>query len=177
MADEPLFMAIRDSDPAYRQTVRNAQSSLAEFRRLLQSKDAAQWYPCVKTRITAGQESAFIWLSVVRVLPSGFVASVFEIPPEFQGVRVGDRIQVPDEDVMDWMVNRDGELHGGFSLRYQRSLLPPEKHAWYDEHIGVSKYADPIVTVRLPDSPPMQPALAKSVFARFRKWLGHDRGQ
>lgn len=143
MADEPIFMAIRGSDPAFQQTVRDAQASLPEFRRLLKSEHAAQWYPCVKTRVTAGEESAFIWLSVVEVLPSGFVASVFEIPGEFEGIRVGDEIQVADTDVMDWMINRDGELLGGFSLRYQRSKLPPDKRAEFDEHVGVSKYAEP----------------------------------
>ena len=142
MADEPIFMAIRGSDPAYQQTVRDAQASLPEFRGLLQSEHTAQWYPCIKTRVTAGEHSAFIWLSVVEVLPSGFVASVFEIPWEFEGIGVGDEMEVPDTDVMDWMINRDGELHGGFSLRYQRSKLPPEKRAGFDEHIGVSSYAE-----------------------------------
>jgi uncharacterized protein YegJ (DUF2314 family) len=140
MADEPMFMAIRDSDPAFQQTVRDAQASLAEFRRHLLSERAAGWSPCVKTRVTAGQESAFVWLLVVQATPSGFVASVFEIPPEFEGLRVGDRLHVSDDEVMDWMVNQDGVLRGGFSLRHQRSLLPPEKHAWYDQYIGVSEY-------------------------------------
>lgn len=140
MADEPLFMAIRDSDPEFQQTVRDAQLSLPEFRRLLRAKEAAG-YPCVKTRIIDGDEAAFVWLLVVRATRSGFVASVFEIPPQFKGVRVGDELAVPNREVMDWMVNREGELHGGFSLRYQRSKLPPERHAWYDAHIGVTKYA------------------------------------
>lgn len=141
VTDEPLFIATRDTDPAFLQTVRDAQASLVGFRRLLQSSQAAEWYPCVKTRLTAGSETAFVWLLVVRVMRSGFMASVFEIPPQFEGVRVGDEVRVSDDEVMDWMLNQNGVLHGGFSLRYQRSLLPPEKHAWYDRHIGVSEYA------------------------------------
>lgn len=142
MADEPIFMAIRGSDPAFQQTVRDAQASLPDFRRLLRSEHAGQWYSCIKTRVSAGEERAFIWLSVVGVLPSGFVAGVFEIPKEFDGIRVGDEIQVAEKDVMDWMVIGDGELHGGFSLRYQRSKLPPEERGGFDEHMGVSKYAE-----------------------------------
>ncbi len=140
---EPQFMAIRDSDPEFRQTVLDAQSSLPDFRRLLRSAGSADWFPCVKTRVTAGKETAFIWLLVVRASLAGFVTSVFEIPPEFEGVRVGDQISVPDAEVMDWMVNQGGILRGGFSLRYQRSKLPPERLAWFDQHIGVSEYAEP----------------------------------
>ena len=140
--EEPLFMAIRDSDPEFRQTVLNAQASLHEFRSLLLSPGSAEWYPCVKTRLTAGEESAFVWLLVVCDTATGFVASVFEIPPEFEGIRVGDEVTVADVAVMDWMVNKFGTLRGGFSLRYQRSKLPPERRAWFDQHVGVSHYAE-----------------------------------
>src|SRR5262245_19943214 len=141
MADEPLFMAIRASDPAFQQSVRDAQRTLPEFRRLLQSEGVEEWHPCVKTRVTAGDERAFLWLLVVRLSPTGFVTSVFEVPAEFEGIAVGDEIEVVSDAVMDWMVNKAGVLHGGYSLRYQRSLLPPEKWAWYDEYIGVTEYA------------------------------------
>ena len=61
------------------------------------------------------------------------------MPPEFEGVRVGDQLHVFDDGVMGWMVNQDGVLRGGFSL-HQRSLLPAEKHASYAQYIGVSEY-------------------------------------
>jgi len=148
MADEPLFMAIRDSDPEFQQTVLDSHASLHEFRRLLRSPGSAQWYPCVKTRLTARKEVAFVWLLVVRDTSSGFVATVFEIPPEFKGIRVGDQVNISDAEVMDWMANQAGVLRGGFSLRYQRSKLPPERRAWFDQHIGVSEYAEPGATPR-----------------------------
>lgn len=143
MADEPLFMAIRGSDPEFRQTVLDAQASLADFRLLLRQSGSAEWYPCIKTRLKDGKEKAFIWLLLVRDTTVGFVTTVFEIPPEFKGIRVGDEINVSDAEVMDWMVNRSGKLSGGFSLRYQRSKIPPEERASFDEHIGVSEYAEP----------------------------------
>lgn len=71
---------------------------------------------------------------------SGFWASIFEIPPEFTSYKVGDEVDVPETAVLDWMLNQDGVLHGGFSLRYQRSLLPEEKRAEFDRHIGVVRY-------------------------------------
>jgi uncharacterized protein YegJ (DUF2314 family) len=143
MAEEPLFMAIYASDPEFRQTVADAQRSLHTFRQLLRSKDSAKWYPSVKTRLTVGKETAFIWLLVVDDTSAGFVATVFEIPPEFKGIRVGDQVSVPDTEIMDWMANQSGVLRGGFSLRYQRSKLPPERQAWFDQHVGVLEYAEP----------------------------------
>jgi uncharacterized protein YegJ (DUF2314 family) len=142
MTEEPLFMAIRETDPEFRQTVVDAQRSLHAFRQLLRSKDSAEWYPSVKTRLTAGKETAFIWLLVVDDTSAGFVATVFEIPPAFEGIRVGDQVSVSDTEVMDWMVNQSGVLRGGFSLRYQRSKLPPERQASFDQRVGVLEYAE-----------------------------------
>lgn len=101
MAEEPLFMAIRDSEPEFRQTVQCAQASLHDFRRLLCLPGSAEWCPCIKTRLTAGEATAFVWLLVVCDTSSGFVATVFEIPPEFKGIQVGDQMNVSDAEVMD----------------------------------------------------------------------------
>jgi hypothetical protein len=79
-------------------------------------------------------------LRYIPVFPPGFVASVFEMPPEFEGLRVGDQLNVSDDGVMGWMVNPDGGLRGGLSLRHQRSLLPAEMHGWYAQYFGGSEY-------------------------------------
>ena len=143
MSDDPIFMAVAANDPLWRKTVLDAQASLPEFRSLLESEHASKWYPSIKTRITSGEDTALMWLSVVKVLSSGFLAELYEIPPEFEGVRVGDQRVVRDEEVLDWMMNQNGTLRGGFSVRYQRSKLPPEEWAEFDAYVGISDYGDP----------------------------------
>jgi uncharacterized protein YegJ (DUF2314 family) len=141
MSDEPLFMALRESDPEYQQTIADARRTLPEFRLLIDLCRASGAVPCIKTMLVDGGESAPIWLAGAVSRGTGFAASVFEIPPQFPSYKVGDVVEVEESAVLDWMVNDDGVLHGGFSLRYQRSKLPPERQAWFDEYLGVSKYA------------------------------------
>lgn len=140
MADEPLFMGVRESDPAFQQTIREARATLPEFRRMLASAEAGHAIPLVKVQLTDRQERALLWLIVRGVQGSGLGASVFEIPPEFTSYQAGDEVDVPENAVLDWMLNQDGVLHGGFSLRYQRSLLPEDKRAEFDRHIGALRY-------------------------------------
>ncbi|HYW14238.1 MAG TPA: DUF2314 domain-containing protein [Longimicrobium sp.] len=140
MADEPLFMGVRDSDPAFQQTIRDARATLPEFRRLLASPQLGDAFPLVKIDLADQQARAVLWLIVRGVQAAGFRASIFEIPSEFAGYKVGDVLDVPETAVLDWMLNQDGVLHGGFSLRYQRALLPEEKRAEFDRHIGVLRY-------------------------------------
>ena len=141
MANDPQFMNIPADDPEYRQTILDAQESLPLFRALLRLPGEGNALVCIKTRLTVGEASAFVWLMVIKPTVDGFVASVFEIPPEFVGVKVGDKIEVASGDVTDWMYNMGGLLHGGYSLRYQRTHLAPDQQAWFDEHIGVKQYA------------------------------------
>ncbi len=42
---------------------------------------------------------------------------------------------------MDWyLLTESGDLSGGYSLRYQCSLMPDDKKAEYDNHVGVKSY-------------------------------------
>ena len=76
-----------------------------------------------------------------RISGTGFVAAFFEISEAFTNYEVGDEIEIPEAELLDWMVNDQGTLHGGFSIRYYRSTLPPEEREDYDSYIGVTKYA------------------------------------
>jgi uncharacterized protein YegJ (DUF2314 family) len=141
MADEPRFFGLPKGNPGMQKAVEEANATLADFRRMIVAPGARAWRPCIKTRIVSGEEEAFIWLAVVRISGSAFVGRVFEIPPQFKNIHVKDEIEVSDNCVTDWMLNRNGTLYGGFSLRYQRSLLPPEKHAQFDRQLGVTGYS------------------------------------
>ena len=141
MADEPLFMAIDSDNPLYQAAIEQARASMAQFLAHIAVARFTGLIPCIKARITAGDEEAFLWLMNARPDGPDFVAEVFEIPPAFAGIAAGDEIRVPRDEILDWMVNEDGVLHGGFSLRYQRSLLPEDRRAWFDEHIGVTRFS------------------------------------
>ena len=85
--------------------------------------------------------TANLWLLVVGLDGADFAGKFVDLPPEFTSFAPDDLVRVGEADVLDWMVNDDGDLHGGFSLRLQRSQLPLEQRAGYDEFIGVRRYA------------------------------------
>ena len=114
--------------------------TIPEFRALLRLPGEANALVAVKTRLTDGDQAALVWLMLIKPTSRGFLASVFEIPPSFTTVQIGDKFEVPDAELSDWMYNMGGILHGGFSLRGQREQLPPEQRDAFDERIGVTQY-------------------------------------
>lgn len=130
---------VRSSDPAYQECVTNARATLDEFRSMLLRYDS---HSClIKTKLDDGQSSGFVWLFNTTISGDGFTAELFEVPPSVPLLKVGQVFDVPDDDVIDWMINDDGTLYGGYSLRYHRANLPPDERPAFDEHVGVTKYS------------------------------------
>jgi len=146
---EPKFVAIASADAEFRAAYAQAAATLPHFIALLQKQDDAIF--SAKLRFRDPDESerlgkdqfAFIWLSWVEYDPDDrvFSGEFFELPAEFRKWHhVGQQLVFEPEDIFDWMVLRDGHLHGGFTLRVSRSRLPANKQKDYDRHVGVSVY-------------------------------------
>lgn len=129
---------MQGSDPGYQATIESARNSLHDFRELIPRFDP--WSIMVKTELNDGHGRAFVWLSNTRPTETGFTAELFEVPDAISGFAVGQSFDIPVDSVLDWMINDNGELHGGFSLRYHRSSLTPKEQADFDTHIGVTHY-------------------------------------
>lgn len=139
----PRINQIRDTDPAYQQTIRDAHATLGQFRDMLPADGSPRFDAMVKTLIKEGKHHANMWLCNARIAGKGgkdFVAELFEISDVFKKHQVGDEVKVSEKALLDWMVNDNGVLHGGYSIRYYRSTLPEDERAEYDEHIGVVQY-------------------------------------
>ncbi len=138
----PTFSRIDSRDAEYQQTIQDAQASLDWFRDQLPNDGTPRHNASIKTEVTQDENRAFMWLTSTRKSGAGFVAEFFEVPAMLSPWQVGDRLDIEADAVMDWMINKDGVLFGGFSLRYQRLQLPEVERAQYDEFLGVTRYAE-----------------------------------
>jgi uncharacterized protein YegJ (DUF2314 family) len=132
---------VQHSSPEYQQTIREARASLDVFRSMLPTDGSPRWNAMVKTKLSHDETNVFMWLSHVRLSGENFLAEFFEVPAEFTAYEVGDRLEVTEDALTDWMINDDGTLHGGFSVRLIRATLPEDERSAYDEYIGVTRYA------------------------------------
>lgn len=139
-AGEPLFMLISDKEIA--DAAKSAQSSLSQFRELIGKSLVTDTSPIIKTRFSNSDGGGiWLWLAVRELADDGFFAMVFEAPPEFPNLAAGSNHFILDTQVADWAYVKSGVMHGGYSLRVQRSRLPEEKRASYDGFVGAESYA------------------------------------
>jgi uncharacterized protein YegJ (DUF2314 family) len=137
----PRFAHVRSSDPAYQQTISAAQESIATFRAMLPADGSPRPDALIKTQLVDGGNSAFMWLNNTATEGDNFTAELFEVPDTLPNYSVGGRQVVAVKEVMDWMVNENGRLTGGFSLRYNRARMSDAEKLDFDRHIGVTEYA------------------------------------
>ena len=137
----PRFNQVKDSDKEFQQSVRDAQASLNQFRKLIKSSKESGAMPMIKTRLVDGEHSALMWLGNAKEINGGIAGELFELPANFNNHKVGQWIEVAEGAILDWMVNDDGVLYGGFSIRIVRSKKPESERTQYDEYIGVTRYA------------------------------------
>jgi len=134
------FDQVQTSDPAYQQTIQDAHDSIERFRAMLPVDGSSRSDALIKTRLVDGDNSAFMWLNNTAIDDDNFIAELFEVPDMLPSYSVGDRQTVALADLMDWMVNDNGRLTGGFSLRYHRAGLSEAEKADFDRHIGVTEW-------------------------------------
>ena len=131
---------VNSQDDEFQLTIQRAQETLVQFREMFANFEP--WSPLIKVELSNRNSNGrcFVWLNHVREIKGGFVAQVFEIPPTLEGFEIGEHIDVRFEEVLDWMINDHGRLHGGFSIRYFRDQVPEHERDAFDEHLGVHTY-------------------------------------
>ena len=141
IAPGPRFDHVRSGDPAYQQTIVDAQESVEQFRAMLPSDGTPRPNALIKTKLVDGDNSAFMWLNKTASEGDNFTAELFEVPETLPNYKIGVRYVVKLEQLMDWMVNQNGRLTGGFSLRYNRARMSDADKLDFDQYIGVTEYA------------------------------------
>lgn len=136
---DPGAKLVTNASGAFAAEAERARASLDEFRRLIAADIGSA---LVKVRVEDADAVVNMWLFVIAVSPDGFTGEFFEAPPSLPSWHAGDRLDVPNGDVLDWMVNDDGTMHGAFSLRAERDALTDDAaRAEFDDYIGARDWA------------------------------------
>ena len=139
------FMDIQAQNAAYQHTIVLAQATLQRFKQQLAQLDEEQ-YACVKVFLPETQdatEGANIWLMQPFFEANHCYAQPFELPEEMTWLSVGQWLKFAEEDILDWYIlPATGEVQGGYSLRYQRSLLQAEQQNAFDQRVSLSRFVD-----------------------------------
>ena len=146
---EPLFMTVPSNGEELSHAHARAAASMAEFRAHIERQ--GDHICSAKLRFKDPNESnrtgndvlLFLWLTAIEynTTSGSYIGTFFEVPPELSEWHcAGQKLEFDGADIFDWMVNDDGILHGGFTLRVNRKRLPEGEREAFDRYVGVRQW-------------------------------------
>jgi uncharacterized protein YegJ (DUF2314 family) len=146
---EPPFSGVRGDDVEMRQAYAEAAGSVEQFVEHIRAGGSSTCAAKLRFKDPGLSEKlgedrfVYLWLANVEILDDGaFIGTFFQVPAELmQWHEVGQQLQFEQADIFDWFVNEDGLMHGGFTMRVQRSRLPAGERPAFDAYTGVNEWA------------------------------------
>lgn len=127
---EERTVQVPEGDPEMGAAIAKARATLDVFWTALAAKAPGTETFSLKVEITDGIEVEHFLTSQVEQTADGRIFANIDNYPQFvRNVTFGQRIEVPQADISDWMFWRDGKVVGGETLRVLLKRMTPDERA------------------------------------------------
>ena len=142
--DEPVFMAMGQNNPKLAIALEQAGETLPDFIDAFCAGRHSESPFVVKACFLGEDEEdrVHIWVLLNQLHEGDLVCSPIQIPEGFSGLQEDQLFILRQEQVEDWMINVDGLIYGGYSLRLAREMTSDAEKPEFDEHIGLRDFTD-----------------------------------
>lgn len=112
---------VPDDDPGMRAAYAKARKTLPDFWARVARPAAGELFSVKLRYVARSGGDELIWANHPVLLGRQVTAVIDNEPVDIQGLKIGDRVTVSVDRVVDWIINRGGKIHGGYTIR---ALLP-----------------------------------------------------
>jgi uncharacterized protein YegJ (DUF2314 family) len=122
---------VADNDAEMDAAIKEARSTLPQFWNAFEKPGKNESGFSLKVGITDKGRTEYFWLMDLE-RRDGKVFGTIDNEPEFvHTVKLGDRIEIPDADIADWLYMRDGKMVGNRTMRALFKHMSPEEVEQY----------------------------------------------
>lgn len=126
-----------DLDEEMNKAIGQAQNTLAVLRRAMIAPKPSYAFLSVKVRFISRTGIEDMWTVPEDYIESKFVVRMVEGVTLQQGAHPDHLVEVPPDQILDWMIlEKDGTVIGGYTLRLEYERLTPEQQKQYDKVTG-----------------------------------------
>lgn len=126
------------ADEELAQAIRQAQETLHIWRGEFLAPKKAYAMTSLKVRFAKGENIEDMWTEPLYVLDNTYTVRMVEGVTVEEGIHPNRLLDVRPEDIIDWMLlEKDGTLLGGYTLRLEYKRMTPEQQKRYIEITGI----------------------------------------
>ena len=126
------------ADEELAEAVRQAQETLHIWRQEFLAPKKPYSMTSLKVRFSNDEEVEDMWTEPIYILDNTYTVRMVEGVTLEQGAHPDRLLDVKPEDIVDWMLlEEDGTLVGGYTLRLEYKRMTPEEQKKYIEITGI----------------------------------------
>src|SRR5262245_35147483 len=103
---------VSDNDPEMNAAIGKARNSLPQFWQVFEHPTRGESDFFIKVRIKDANGTEHFWITDIERKDGHISGRINNDPNIVKNVKDGDRIEIPQQDISDWMYYRDGKMVG-----------------------------------------------------------------
>jgi uncharacterized protein YegJ (DUF2314 family) len=123
------IVAYNTGDAAMNAARTKARATLPRFHELMAAGTSGTYV--VKFPLTQNGATEHIWLQLTAYSDGTYQGLLADRPVNGNQYRMGDRMEVPEADVEDWMISDGKKIYGGYTARVALKDMPKEQAERY----------------------------------------------
>ena len=130
-----------DPDKEFEKAVRQAQDTLYILRQAFLAPKPSYAFMSVKVRFATDQGTEDMWTEPIDLLDNVYTVRMVEGVTLELKAHPDRYVEVSPDEIIDWMIlEKDGTVHGGYTLRLEYKRLSPEEQKKYKERTGYLRF-------------------------------------
>jgi uncharacterized protein YegJ (DUF2314 family) len=118
---------VADDDPQMKQAIASARARLPEFWTIFEQPSSGETNFALKVEITDASGTEFFWASNLERQDGKIFGVIDNDPNTVKSVKLGQRIEIPEDKIADWTYIRDEKIYGNLTMRPLLKTLPKEQ--------------------------------------------------
>lgn len=124
-------VAVASGDEAMEAAVATARAHLPLFWEVFGRRDRDESGFSLKARIADDNGVEYFWLTDIERRDGRILGRINNDPTVVTIVKLGDKVEVPEEIITDWLYLREGKMVGNYTLRVLFDYMPPDEVSRY----------------------------------------------
>ena len=111
------FSTVSEDDPEMIAAIEKARETLPQFWQVFARPEHGETDFALKVRISDANGVEHFWLIALERKDGKAFGTINNDPEIVANVNIGDRREIPEQDISDWLYIRDGRMHGNHTLK------------------------------------------------------------
>jgi uncharacterized protein YegJ (DUF2314 family) len=118
-------VGVAEDDPEMTAAISEARATLPKFWQIFEKRERGETDFALKVRITDKKGVEHFWVIDIERRDGKTMGTINNDPDTVASVKLGDRLEIPEGDISDWLYRRDGKMVGNRTLKALFKQMPP----------------------------------------------------